>query len=305
MVKNLIIGGISLLFLMWVLSACQSDGKRKASRGDKPKVAVSIPPQLFFLKNIAGDKVDYVCLLRNSADPESFEPTPGQRMELSGSDVYLPLGSLPFEMGLIKALQNEKNGPEIVEAGHGVEGLSGTHGHSHADHSDGHSHGDDHQEIDPHIWSSAKNAKVIALNTLNALIAVDSANEDYYRANYGRLEARLDSIDRSFEKIFSEMPQRPSFIVWHPSLSYFAHDYGLTQVALSDAGKEASVKAVVDKLRRADGSKAPVWFYQKEFDSGKAGLFASESGVKMVEINPMNEEWEDEMQKLYDAFTLD
>lgn len=305
MIKNLIIGGLSLIFLAWVMAACSTDsGKKKSNRG-KPVIAVSIPPQLFFIDNIAGDKVETLCLIQSNADPESFEPTPTQRVKLADADVYIPLGTLPFEKNLLASLSDEKTGLMINQASEGIEPLKDSHFHSH-EHHEGHQHKHDagHSETDPHIWSSAKNAKIIALNTLNALIAADSVNEDYYRANYARLEARLDSIDNSFEKVFGAMEQKPSFIVWHPSLSYFARDYGLTQIALSDGGKEASVKGVIEKLKKAGSSDAPVCFYQQEFDAGKASVLTSGVDAKIVEINPMNKEWEDEIQKLYDAFTL-
>lgn len=303
MIKNLIIGGLSLAFLAWVMAACSSESRKKISARSKPLIAVSIPPQLFFIDNIAGDRVETLCLLRSNADPESFEPTPTQRMELAEADAYIPLGTLPFEKSLLSSLQEERRGFTVSEASEGIVPLTDTHSHG-TSRIHRHDSGENHTGTDPHVWSSPKNAKIIALNTLNALIAADSANEDYYRANFARLDARLDSIDRSFKKAFASYNGLPAFIVWHPSLSYFARDYGLKQIALSDGGKEASVKGVIDKLKKAGASGAPICFYQQEFDAGKASVLTSGINAKIVEINPMNREWEDEMQKLYDAFTL-
>lgn len=299
-VKNLILGALALGCLSAIIESC-SGSRRKADKG-KPIVAVSIPPQQFFVDNIAGDRVETVCLLGGSADPESFEPSMKQFMDLERAKMYMRMGVFAFEKAISERLKSNKKDLKIVTVSEGIEALLDTHGHEHGhehEHEGGHH---DEGEADPHMWSSAVNAKIIALNTLNALIEADPTNEDAYRANYARLDARLDSVDRCFRVLLGEGSGR-SFAVWHPSLSYFARDYGLRQISLVDAGKESSVKSLAANLRDAGGKDCAVYFYQQEFDSGKAADFVKESGVKVVTINPMNREWEDEMQKLYDAFS--
>lgn len=298
MIKNLIIGAIAFAFLMWLLTSCTVKDKGKV-QGTKPVVAVSIPPQLFFVENIAGDRVSTLCLLESSADPENFEPSISQLVEMENAGAYIAIGALPFEKQLKARLKSGKRSPLITECIEEIEPLTSTHTHTTS--SGRHSH----ESVDPHIWSSPRNAKAMALSTLNALVEVDSVNEDVYRSNYARLIQRIDSIDDSFRRVFGVEEPRPAFIVWHPSLSYFARDYNLHQISLSDAGKEASVKGLTASIDKAKESNAAVCFYQQEFDSAKARTLSNEIGAKIVEINPMNKEWEDEMQKLYDAFTLD
>lgn len=296
-VKNLILGALALGAMALIISAC--NGARKGS-GNRPIVAVSIPPQQFFIDNIAGDRVETVCLLGGTSDPESFEPSMKQFVDLEKARVYMPVGVFAFERSIIDRLKSNRPDLKVISVTEGVDALYDTHVHAHGDEADHHDH---RGEADPHMWSSAVNAKVIALNTLDALIEADPANEDVYRANYGRLEARLDSVDGCFRRLFDGMEARPSFAVWHPSLSYFARDYGLKQISLVDVGKETSVKSLVANLKSAGGDDCRVYFYQQEFDSDKAMSLVKESGVNVVTINPMNREWEDEMQKLYDAFS--
>ena len=304
MIKSLIIGGVAFVFLAWVMSACTSNKKNVGERGDKPRVIVSIPPQLFFVKNIAGDRVEVSSLLGGNTDAETFEPSVGQYRKLEDSDVYLSFDILPFERTVARQLRNNKRGVKVVDVSEGIDFLYDTHEHNH-EHEGSAEHHVGAREADPHIWSSVVNAKIIALNTLNALVAADTVNEDVYRANYARLINRLDSADQSFRRIFAEPSAVKQFVVWHPSLSYFARDYGLQQISLADGGKESSVKGYASQLEKARDMGGAVYFYQKEFDSDRARSVSAQAGVRFVEINPLNEEWEDEIQKLYDAFTTD
>ena len=301
MIKNLIVGFLAIAVFAWVLTACTHRSDRpNALKGNKPLITVSIPPQLFFVKAIAGDRIDTSCLLTSSSDPESFEPSMSQLMQLERSDAYIPLGVLPFEHGIIERLSSGKQSVRIVNGSEGINLLSDTHhGSSHR-----HAHHDDAGVADPHIWSSPRNAKIMALNTLNALIAADSVNEDVYRINYARLDSRLDSIDSSFRQVFAKENKVPHFLVWHPSLSYFAKDYGLHQIAVSEPGKELSVRSLAERLSSVNDADIKVCFYQTPFDSERIKELSSSTHIKIVEINPMNAEWEDEIQKLYDAFTL-
>ena len=79
-----------------------------------------------------------------------------------------------------------------------------------------------------------------------------------------------------------------AFLVWHPSLSYFARDYGLLQISVGQEGKEASVQQLQSKIDEAKAHNAEVFFYQKEFDSRQAEVVNEQIGAEMVIINPLN-----------------
>ena len=302
MIKSLIIGGLAIAFLGWLFTAC-SGNKTSNVTAAKPRIAVSIPPQMFFVRNIAGDRVDITCLLNSSADPETFEPSVALFRELAEADAFLALGTLPFEKKIVANLTGNSKEPAIYYVNKDIEALRGTH--SHHDSHVGHHDENESDNADPHIWSSVKNARIIALNTLDALVAADPKNEDTYRANFARLESRIDSIDSLFiRNVVNNADAPKSFVVWHPSLSYFARDYNLKQLPLSHAGKESSVKGFADRLQKIKDNGTNIFFFQKEFDTDKAHTIARDADIKLIEINPMNEEWEDEIQKLYDAFTI-
>ena len=182
----------------------------------------------------------------------------------------------------------------------GVNYLYGTHDHHHhdGDEHDGHEH---HEAPDPHVWSSLRNMRLMAKNVADALCKLDGNNAEYYKSNLDKLSSRIDSLDAVTEAALDTVKVR-KFIVWHPSLSYFANDYGLKQITVGSHGKELSVKELAERIREAtDTDSQCVFFFQKEFDSHSAAEINRQFGAKIVIINPMNPDWESEIMNLTDA----
>jgi len=86
-----------------------------------------------------------------------------------------------------------------------------------------------------------------------------------------------------------------AFIIYHPALSYFARDYGLHQISIEEGGKEPSpahLKGLMD-LCRKEGVR--IIFVQPEFDRRNAEIIARQTGTRVVPINPLSYDWEEEM----------
>ena len=76
---------VMLLALMGVLTSCTSRG----AGPDKPVITVSIEPVRYFTEAVAGDRFQVVSLVPKGASPETYDPTPRQLMDLSGSRAWL------------------------------------------------------------------------------------------------------------------------------------------------------------------------------------------------------------------------
>lgn len=267
----------------------------------RPVIAVSIPPQESLLREIVGDSIDVVTLLRPDSNPETFEISVNDLKEIYGSDAYFRIGNLPFEASLTDKIAQSKPELNFYDNSEGITLLYGTHGscgHHHHEHDNGHGH--DHEAVDPHTWTSLPNLKIIASNMLEGVVEVDPANEDFYRNNYRRLVARLDSLDNAIAGRLEPM-RGQSFLVWHPSLSYFARDYGLNQLTLGQENKEMSVRGLRDNMNRASESGVVAVFVQSNFDPSQAENIARELNLKPIEINPLSADWEGEFNIIADA----
>ena len=152
----------------------------------KPLVSVSILPQEYFVKQIAGDTLEVNVLVGAGADPHTYEPKPKQMANLEKSSLYFAIG-IEFEEAWLPKFSKSYPNLQIIPTQNGIERIKfqahhhdeddeheGPHnGHgeheAHHDH-EGHHHHHHHGEFDPHIWLDPVLVKTQAKNILDALV---------------------------------------------------------------------------------------------------------------------------------------
>lgn len=269
------------------VTSCKSDEPTM-----RKSIAVSLPPHAAILSEITCDSIDVVTLMHSNANPESFEVTVNDIRAVSDADVYIKAGNLHFEQSLTERIGQSNPDLHFIDASEGIDLIYGTH--SHGNHV--------HAVADPHTWTSVPNIKIIAANMLAAVIDIDSANESFYTSNFNRLAARLDSIDSVLSSKLSNADSK-AFLIWHPSLSYFARDYGLSQIAIGQDNKEMTPGQVRDTHNSAIEAGVKVMFIQQNFDARQAENIANELGVKVVQINPLDSDFLHQFNILADALS--
>lgn len=274
------------IILSCVLAACSGSREHQ----DKPVLTVSIEPQRKMLEELADGRFSVVTLLGAGTDPESFEPTMSQRVAISESAALFTVGHLPFEPVLARSVGE---GAMIVDTSEGIEPVNGTHSHG---------HGEAHDDADPHVWTSLRNGKVMAANMLRALVALDPEHSDQYNARYEKMAQRLDSLDEAMAASLRSGGAH-AFAIWHPSLSYFARDYDLHQIAVGQDSRELSPATMKEIITEAREDSVKVFFAQKAYDSRQAAGISEAIGSEMVTIDPMAYDWENEIIKAVHALT--
>lgn len=267
----------------------------------RPVVTVSIDPQKWLLDSIVGDKVEVRSLLPGDANPENFDPPLAALKSASGGILYMKMGHLPWEDALALRLKDGNGRLRVVDTSEGID-LIADSGHSHL-HDDGDDH-HDHAGTDPHKWTSVRNARVIASNMLDAMVEADPVNADEYRRRHAELDRGLARMDSAMSARLAPL-RGQGFMVWHPSLSYFARDYGLTQIALGGGGKEISLPGLMDRLRSVSASPGRlVMFVQPQMDeSGRSDAIVQATGARKAMFNPMAADWDKTMMQLVDNLT--
>jgi zinc transport system substrate-binding protein len=266
----------------------------KGTASDGMKVAVSLLPQKYFTEKIAGNGVQVTVMVPRGANPETYEPKPGQMAELAGVQVYLAM-DLPFEAVWVKKFKAINPGMKVFDIAAGIEKIPMAPGHEHSHH--GHAEEAEAMNKDPHVWTSPPQVKILAKNIYSALCGLHPEQEAVFSRNLQDFLVELDQLHRDLENLFGAVPEeKKTFMSFHPAWGYFAHTYGLKQVAIECEGKNpgpARVKEIIDEASRL-GIK--VIFVQPQFSTRSAEVIARAINGRIVPADPLAYEWEQNLR---------
>lgn len=263
-------------------------GAQKA--GATVEVFVSIPPQKWLSDRIGGQHLVTGVLIPNGRDPHTFEPTPKQVEALGRCQLYFTVG-LEFEEQIITKIRQSSSQLQIVKSTAGIEKIAMAEQHNDAgkkEHpEDGPGH--DHAGLDPHVWLSPVNLKIMAAEMAKAIIAVDPQNKIDYTANLDQLSRELDALDRTIATQLQPFAGE-TFFVFHPSFGYFARRYDLHQEAVEVEGKLPTLKQLSELIAEAKADGVKVIFVQPQFDSRSGQVIAKAIGGEVVPLDALAED---------------
>jgi len=194
-------------------------------------------------------------------------------------------------------------------------------GDSHDDHDghdhDGHDHDSDDIEYDEHIWTSPKNAILMAEAIGKAIQAADRGSAEYYQTHTEEYTEKLRALDSELTKTVKEAKRDLLIFADRFPFLYLARDYGLEYYAAypgcsSEAEPSAAtVAAIIEEVKQ---SGVPAIFYielsnrlmadtiaeatgaeelllhscqnvsKEEFERGESYLSLMEQNIKMLKI---------------------
>lgn len=308
-----IINGFAVALFLWVLCA---GGPTLAE--DTPTVFVSILPQKYFVQQISGDLVKVEVMVPPGASPHTYEPKPSQMRKLADARAFFTIGIaleeawldritkinpnltvVHTEAGIDRMAMSVDHVHEDDEEGHGEgdhgeeHGEDGEHGDHHGEEGEA-GHEDDEDGLDPHIWLSPALVKQQAEVIRASLESMDPANAPIYQANSQSFINRINALDSQLKEIL-DGKQGMKFMVFHPSWGYFARSYDLVQVAVEIEGKSpkpAHLKELIELARR---EQIKVIFAQPQMSKKSAEVIAGEIGAEVVLIDPLGENWFENM----------
>ncbi len=286
-------------------------------------VAVSVLPQAEFVEKVGGNKVKTVVIIPPGADPHTYEPSPREMGEVSKARMYVTVGvDFPFEKVWIERFETINSGTLIVNSSNGIK-LKKLAAHDHhegdgeeehpGDLEAGHANeseenheneseeGHEETELDPHIWTSPSNAKIMVENIYEGLVEIDPGNETYYSQNRDAYLKELDALDARIREKLEGKKER-NFMVYHPSWGYFAADYNLIMIPVEIEGKEPSAQDMAKLVDLAKEKQVKVIFVQSQFNTGSAQAVAEEIGGEVIAVDPLAKDYIANMDKVSDIF---
>ncbi len=242
-------------------------------------IAVSIQPQKEIVERIGKEKVGVVLMVNSGASPHSYEPKANQMIALSKAKLYFSVG-VEFEHVWLGRFKTQNKNLLIIDSTKGIAKIPMVETHHHNDNS-----------LDPHVWTSPKNMKLMAKNIYENMAKNDTKNYEFYKANYLNFLKEIDITDKKIRLILSKIPKNSSFLVFHPSWGYFAKEYGLNQVSIEVEGKSIAPKALVSIIEQSKKAKVRVIIVQPEFSDKMAQSVAKALNVKIYKISTMSQNW--------------
>jgi len=289
----------AVISLALILAACRAAGPAAHDPLDDGRiaVAVSVPPQAYFVEKIGGNRVRVEVMIPPGYSHEDYSPSPRQIVALSHARLYIKVGHPAFELEthFIDPFLAREPDVRVVDMSRGMELIRG-------EASEGGEEGSD-----PHVWVAPATVRVAARNIGDALAGVDPAHAVEYQANLRAFLAEIDALDRDIRTRLG--PPGPSgpirsprrFLVYHPSWGYFAHEYGLVQIAIEAEGKEPSAKRLIQLIDRARREDVRLLFVSRGFPRKSAQVIADAVGCKIVTADPQDHDWADNLRRVATA----
>jgi zinc transport system substrate-binding protein len=149
-------------------------------------------------------------------------------------------------------------------------------------------HHDSEFEIDPHIWLSPDNAKIIVQAIARILSQIDANNTARYTANASRLVAQLEQFDQTLKQQLAPVKALP-FLVFHDAYQYFEHHYGLTAVGAITLSPESrpSVRRLYQLRARLKKQQIRCIFSEPQFESALVATLIEGSSVRRGVLDPL------------------
>ncbi len=273
----------------------------------EPIVFVSILPQKFFVRQIGGNQFTIEVMVPPGASPHTYEPKPSQMRKLARARVFFTIG-VAMEKAWLDRIVTINPDLIVVHTERGIDRvpMAGAQHHDHGStaHDDGQGGDGDVTEdrLDPHIWLSPQLVRKQAETIKRSLIELDQGNGPVYEQNFNRFAGRIDALDTRLRQILGGK-EGMKFMVFHPSWGYFARSYGLVQIAVEIEGKSPKPAHLQYLIEEARQQQITVIFAQPQFSRKSAEVIAREIGAEVVLIDPLGENWFENMTSVADKLS--
>lgn len=275
---------IAGLFIYFAASSQETEDNSKIN------VAVSIGPEVEFVKAVGGNKVNVILMVPSGADPHTYEPLPGQLTRVSNAKMYAEVGTpVEFETNYMAKIKSINPTMLVVNCSKGVPLLSNTAEN-------------ESDEVDPHIWTDPKNAEIMVENIYHGLVQLDPADKEYFQKNRDQYLQKLNALDKNTAKLLKEK-NSSIIIIYHPAFGYYAKTYNLTMVAAMLNDEEPSPQRIAMMVDTARKNNISVVFTEPQYDPKAMQSIASQIGGRVVFVNDLDENYIQNMENIAKAFS--
>jgi zinc transport system substrate-binding protein len=275
----------ALAALLWGIALGPSGAETRA-----PAVVVSIAPLHSLAAAIMAGVGAPALLLDRQGSPHNVTLRPSQARALSRADLVVWIGP-QFERFMVSILRDRRAAkmparPTLTALT--LPGLERLASRRQGVWTAGRAAGGATQAVDPHIWLSVGNARLIARALAGRLARIDPDHAADYADNLRILDAELRALDGQISKSLAGLHEAP-FVLLHDAFQYFERAYDLRPVGALAARSAGGASAKrLHELKKIIAARAVRCLAADPFGSSAlARTVAQSSALRLVALDPM------------------
>ncbi len=260
-----------------------------------PRIAVTIKPVHALVASIGEGIFEPELLLPDYASPHTYQLKPSTLKTLQQADMVIwvgpalelfmnkPIAQIHPSMGLITL--SEIPGLSLLPQRKGRAWQEG-HDHHHEHHE--HPSANEKDPIDPHLWLSTDNAKVIVNYIATFLSTKDPEHALQYQHNAKKTIQRLDGLKKTLSSMLQDVQTQP-FLVYHDGYQYFQEEFHLNGIGTIVLNPHLPLSAhslsTIQQLIKTQHVKCV--FRETEFSDTMVRNSLNNMGVTVAELDPL------------------
>ena len=277
---------LTLLVSLMGCASKETADKEGEIQNSKKIIAVTILPQKGFAEAICGDRYEVAAMVPPGSSPENYEPSPMEMEKLSKAEVFFSIGVAAENTKTFASLSEKVRVVPLHEkVSEKYEDLTIDDGR------------------DPHIWLSPRRAVLMTEIMADTLGEMYPEDKDFFKQNADAYIAEIEKASSEIKEVLKGR-EGETFICFHPAFNYFADEFSLNMMALEKHGKEATpmdLKEIIDAAKEKDIKTV---FTQAETDSRQAKAFAEEIGAGIVVLDPLSQNYIENLKTMAEAFKI-
>ena len=267
---------VSSLLLLIVCSVTYAEGLETTS--EPINVVASFSILADWVEVIGASEVNVQSLVKKDEDVHVYKTTPQDMAQLSKADL-LVVNGMNLEGWMGRIINASGYTGDMLVASRGIDVLNaGATDHDH--HHKGHGHGKVKEKasqrlldkasnsqrsiigrsgyVDPHAWTSLREARVYVGNIAAALSQLRPEHAGLFESRKADYLSKLDALDQRAQDAFSAVPkERRNIVIPHNAFNYLARDYGFSVHSLSGLTTRSESSAqrvamIVRAIRKAN-----------------------------------------------------
>jgi zinc/manganese transport system substrate-binding protein len=220
-------------------------------------------------RNVGGDKVKLIPIVKPGIDPHEFQPSPSDIKEVEIADLVLITGK-GIEGYLTKLEQTVGSKDKFVDVSSGIASLKLEE--------------EDRIVEDPHWWHSIANMEKATRVVEKRLIEADPVNKATYERNTSTYLAALKDLETWAKVEVAQLPRnKRKLVTSHDAFQYFARDFGFKIYAIEGVSTddEPSARKITDLIKTIKGEWVKAVFFESIENPKVVDRITKETGAKL------------------------